>query len=118
MMLSDCYLNIFLHREKTQYLISFDCFSTFALSDLTDATCYEKGFSAYYSGKVNITQSGILCARWDSDEFYQDFSEEENYCRDLDGAGFPWCLSSAPGVRWERCNIYTCSKLFHFHISS
>ncbi|XP_056001724.1 uncharacterized protein LOC125653240 [Ostrea edulis] len=79
--------------------------------DLTDATCYEKGFSAYYSGKVNITQSGILCARWDSDEFYQDFSEEENYCRDLDGAGFPWCLSSAPGVRWERCNIYTCNEL-------
>nr|XP_034305994.1 plasminogen isoform X2 [Crassostrea gigas] len=77
---------------------------------LTDDKCYEEG--TFYLGKINVTETGYTCRRWDSEDsdVYQVFGQLENYCRSPDGAPFPWCLSTAPGKRWEKCRIPICGS--------
>ena len=78
--------------------------------DLTDDECYEEGKGRTYLGKINVTESGFPCRPWDSEDafVYEVFKGQENYCRSPDNAPFPWCLSSAPGRRWEKCRIPVC----------
>lgn len=80
------------------------------LCPITNDDCYEKGSGFMYTGKIAVTETGYACRRWDSEEAYAVFGELENYCRSPDGAEFPWCLSTAPGKRWERCNIPVCGQ--------
>lgn len=78
---------------------------------ITDDKCYEEGKSNAYNGKINVTETGYTCLRWDSEakKEYQMF-HLENYCRSPNGAPFPWCLSTAPGKIWEKCQIPICGK--------
>jgi hypothetical protein len=82
----------------------------FSFLAITDDQCYEENKGVLYTGKVNLTETGYPCRRWDSEEAYETMSGLANYCRAPDGATFPWCLSSAPGKRWEKCNVPICGK--------
>lgn len=79
---------------------------------ITDEQCYEEGKGISYLGKINVTETGYACRRWDSEAVfvYQVFEHLENYCRSPDGAPFPWCLSTAHGKRWEKCQIPICGS--------
>lgn len=79
---------------------------------ISDEQCYEEGKGTAYLGKINVTETGYACRRWDSEAVfvYQVFEHLENYCRSPDGAPFPWCLSTAPGKRWEKCQIPICGR--------
>jgi len=74
-----------------------------------------------YRGTVNVTKSGIPCARWDSDEPHRHRRknnpavnpdaglENNNYCRNPDLAeSGPWCYTTDPDVKMESCMIPSC----------
>jgi len=65
-----------------------------------------------YNGKVSRTESGIKCAKWNQPvhrnkphKYRQN--ESDNYCRnpDNDTVNGPWCYTTDPNKRWEKCNI-------------
>ena len=35
----------------------------------------------------------------------------ENYCRDPDNFGYPWCFTTDPNKKRERCEIPDCRQL-------
>lgn len=78
---------------------------------ITDDKCYEEGKGNAYHGKINVTETGYACRRWDSEglQGHQMF-DLKNYCRSPNEAPFPWCLSTAPSKRWEKCQIPICGK--------
>lgn len=87
-------------------------FAFFEYKAISDVQCYEEGKGTAYLGKINVTETGYACRRWDSEDsdVYRVFGQLENYCRSPDGAPFPWCLSTAPGKRWEKCQISICGE--------
>ncbi|KAK3589344.1 hypothetical protein CHS0354_009985 [Potamilus streckersoni] len=76
--------------------------------------------SQTYTGKRNCTISGRTCQAWISthphDHFYnshhfpdRSVSEAGNYCRDPNGSGTLWCLTTDRNVRYEPCDIPSCN---------
>ncbi|CAG0900087.1 unnamed protein product [Darwinula stevensoni] len=80
-----------------------------------------------YIGRVNKTESGKECLRWDSqpngkpDDFFPNVTYDghftnldawshKNYCRNPSGKERPWCfVSHQMGVQWEYCDIPMCT---------
>ncbi|XP_041354676.1 plasminogen-like [Gigantopelta aegis] len=70
-----------------------------------------------YAGRKMTTESGITCQRFDQQTphehsrtnpaSYPDASlaAAENFCRDPDGEGFPWCYTMDPDIRFRSCGI-------------
>ncbi|KAK9889022.1 hypothetical protein WA026_004308 [Henosepilachna vigintioctopunctata] len=77
-----------------------------------------KGRGRFYQGKVNVTESGILCQRWDSQSphthvsppnVFPELENSENFCRNAGGEEVkPWCYTSNGTKRWEYCDIPLC----------
>lgn len=97
-------------------ILAFNKLLFFKFKAVTEDKCYEEGKGNTYLGKINVTETGYVCRRWDSEDVfvYQMFEHLENYCRSPDGAPFPWCLSKAPGKRWEKCQIPICGTFMLF----
>lgn len=67
---------------------------------------------------MNVTASGLLCQRWDSQvphshnyppNVFPEMENSENYCRNAGGdEKLPWCYTSDTTKRWEYCNITRC----------
>ena len=71
-----------------------------------------------YRGKVNMTRTGILCQKWDTNSphthdkksaAYPNAGIEGNECRnpDTEPQG-PWCYTSSPSTRWDYCAVEMC----------
>ncbi|KAL4219104.1 hypothetical protein ACF0H5_021687 [Mactra antiquata] len=84
-----------------------------------DNHCYSTPNNLGYNGTVAVTINGQSCQNWADqtphshpyDATYMpesSLSEAVNYCRDPEGAGFHWCYTTYPGIRWEPCDIYPC----------
>jgi len=82
--------------------------------------CVEPGTDngASYRGDVAVTESGIVCQRWDSrignsgtpyPESYPDAGLDENYCRNFDDSDGPWCYTHEGTNMWELCDSPICS---------
>eukprot|EP00064_Thunnus_orientalis_P016169 superscaffoldBa00003147_g16232 len=72
-----------------------------------------------YRGKVDHTESGKDCQRWDSarphkhhfqPKKYKDKDLKDNYCRNPDNRMRPWCYTTDPKTPWEYCNITVCDS--------
>ncbi|XP_062585892.1 uncharacterized protein LOC134247569 [Saccostrea cucullata] len=63
-----------------------------------------------YLGRINVTVSGRSCQAWASQSPHTHSSSNlpENYCRNPDGEGAPWCYTTDPNKRWELCDIPDC----------
>ncbi|KAI8504761.1 hypothetical protein Bbelb_178790 [Branchiostoma belcheri] len=80
--------------------------------------CYE-GDGASYRGTANVTKSGRACQYWSNQtththantpENHPSSGLEENYCRNPNGTGYPWCYTQDPDVRDEECVIPRCDN--------
>ncbi|XP_047245164.1 hepatocyte growth factor a isoform X2 [Girardinichthys multiradiatus] len=77
----------------------------------TTLSCIQ-GDGKNYRGTMNITPEGVTCQRWDS-QFPHNHSFlpinfkckdlRENYCRNPDGADYPWCFTTDPNQRIAKC---------------
>ncbi|XP_040031192.2 hepatocyte growth factor a isoform X1 [Gasterosteus aculeatus] len=84
--------------------------------NVTTSCVQEKGTD--YRGTMNVTPEGVRCQRWDSQSphnhsflpqnfrcnfrmCYRDL--RENYCRNPDGADYPWCFTTDPSQRTANC---------------
>ncbi|CAG5927518.1 unnamed protein product [Menidia menidia] len=72
-----------------------------------------------YQGKVDHTESGKECQRWDSvrphkhhfqPKKYREKHLKDNYCRNPDNRLRPWCYTMDPKTPWEYCNITVCDS--------
>ncbi|XP_029019568.1 hepatocyte growth factor a isoform X2 [Betta splendens] len=72
-----------------------------------------------YRGKVDHTEGGRECQRWDSarphkhrfqPKRYKDKDLKDNYCRNPDNRLRPWCFTMDPKTPWEYCNITLCES--------
>ncbi|XP_056878848.1 hepatocyte growth factor a isoform X1 [Takifugu flavidus] len=72
-----------------------------------------------YRGKVDHTESGKECQRWDSarphkhpfqPKKYRGKDLKDNYCRNPDNRLRPWCYTMDPTTAWEYCNITVCDS--------
>jgi len=73
-----------------------------------------------YRGNVAVTESGIVCERWDKKTFgVQLYTEkypntgldDNNYCRNPDGEVGPWCFHvDRLDASWERCDVPRCGE--------
>ncbi|XP_056281007.1 hepatocyte growth factor a [Pseudoliparis swirei] len=70
-----------------------------------------------YRGKLDHTESGKECQRWDSrkpnkhhfqPKKYRHRDLRDNYCRNPDNRFRPWCFTLDPNTLWEYCNITVC----------
>ncbi|XP_041819914.1 hepatocyte growth factor a isoform X1 [Chelmon rostratus] len=70
-----------------------------------------------YRGRMDHTESGKECQRWDSTrphkhhfqpKKYRDKDLKDNYCRNPDNRLRPWCYTMDPKTPWEYCNITVC----------
>ncbi|XP_041372551.1 plasminogen-like [Gigantopelta aegis] len=74
-----------------------------------------------YTGRKVTTENGITCQRWDAQTphkhdkiFTYLFPEDsiaaaENFCRNADNNGSPWCYTVDPKTRWQECGIQLCT---------
>ena len=97
----------------------FLCLSICSFYLFLSLDCYnvdDQGIN--YNGTVNTTVSGWTCQAWDlttphSHPFtslYRPYLEDHNYCRNPEGRGTqPWCYTTEPSVRWEYCDVPSCS---------
>ncbi|XP_056133728.1 hepatocyte growth factor a [Lampris incognitus] len=87
-------------------------------TDINETTTCIQGKGANYRGTMNLSPEGVTCQRWDS-QFphnhsyipenykcnvcvcYRDL--RENYCRNPDGASYPWCFTTDPNQRIANC---------------
>ncbi|XP_066266533.1 scavenger receptor cysteine-rich type 1 protein M130-like [Branchiostoma lanceolatum] len=79
--------------------------------------CYT-GDGSDYRGRVNVTENGYTCQRWDvqvphyhvySPDRFPQYGLEENYCRNPGNGYKPWCYTTSPGVRIEYCDVRECA---------
>ncbi|XP_055087883.1 hepatocyte growth factor a isoform X2 [Periophthalmus magnuspinnatus] len=72
-----------------------------------------------YRGRVDHTEGGRECQRWDSvrphkhlfqPKKYRDKNLKDNYCRNPDNRLRPWCYTMDPKIPWEYCNITVCDS--------
>ncbi|XP_041356429.1 plasminogen-like [Gigantopelta aegis] len=75
---------------------------------------------AAYTGRRMTTTSGITCQRFDQQTPHghsrtnpaafsvTSLSELENFCRDPDWNGTPWCYTVDPSIRFLSCGIPLC----------
>ncbi|XP_039648438.1 hepatocyte growth factor a isoform X1 [Perca fluviatilis] len=93
-------------------------------TDVNVTTSCVQGKGTDYRGTMNVTPEGVTCQRWDSQlphnhsflpqnfkcnlcMCFRDLSE--NYCRNPDGADYPWCFTTDPNQRIANCtNIPRC----------
>ncbi|XP_041356428.1 plasminogen-like [Gigantopelta aegis] len=73
-----------------------------------------------YTGRKITTTSGITCQRFDQQTPHghiqtnpaafsvTSLSEVENFCRDPDRTGFPWCYTVDRSIRFVSCGIPLC----------
>ncbi|XP_070848307.1 hepatocyte growth factor-like [Chaetodon trifascialis] len=81
-------------------------------TDVNATTSCVQGKGTDYRGTMNVTPEGVTCQRWDS-QFPHNHSFlpqnfkckdlRENYCRNPDGADFPWCFTTDPNQRIANC---------------
>ncbi|XP_071085879.1 hepatocyte growth factor-like [Haliotis cracherodii] len=81
---------------------------------------------AFYNGTSNVTLSGRECQMWAAHTPHKHYDrgvspghfgtgetmdEVANYCRVVlpDPVDTPWCYTTNPSKRWERCNITECT---------
>ncbi|KAK3604330.1 hypothetical protein CHS0354_021130 [Potamilus streckersoni] len=86
-----------------------------AFEDALD-DCFIESYE--YTGTRNCTEHGIVCMNWSSksphDHIKNDFidgsiEKAENYCRDPDGTGQPWCYTVDPNIRYQNCTVPRCN---------
>ncbi|XP_078612623.1 uncharacterized protein LOC144882595 [Branchiostoma floridae x Branchiostoma japonicum] len=79
--------------------------------------CYT-GDGRDYRGRVNVTENGYTCQRWDvqvphyhvySPDRFPQYGLEENYCRNPGNGYKPWCYTTSPSVRIEYCDVRECA---------
>ncbi|XP_046377806.2 plasminogen-like [Haliotis rufescens] len=80
----------------------------------------------FYNGTLDVTLSGRECQRWADHTTHnhpgngdapgsfatgETMEEVANYCRVVlsDAVDTPWCYTTDPTKRWERCNITECA---------
>ncbi|KAM6470315.1 hepatocyte growth factor-like protein isoform 1-T1 [Liasis olivaceus] len=72
-----------------------------------------------YRGFVDHTVSGTECQRWDLQHphkhpylpnKYPDKGLADNYCRNPDSSGQPWCYTVDPAKEREFCHIHKCTE--------
>ncbi|KAL3862428.1 hypothetical protein ACJMK2_008394 [Sinanodonta woodiana] len=84
--------------------------------------CYTAGNSSTYHGHRTCTLSGKTCQRWDSQTPHShsftavnfpdgSLALANNYCRDPDGTGSPWCFTTDSAVVRESCNVLVCTSV-------
>ena len=63
-----------------------------------------------YNGTLNVTMHGKTCQAWTSQfpHQHEHCTEEQNFCRAVDGKAFPWCFTTDPDVRWQYCDVPIC----------
>uniref|UniRef100_A0A8C9Y544 Hepatocyte growth factor a n=1 Tax=Sander lucioperca TaxID=283035 RepID=A0A8C9Y544_SANLU len=94
------------------------CNITVEDTDVNVTTSCVQGKGTDYRGTMNVTPEGVTCQRWDSQSPHthsflpQNFKCKdlrENYCRNPDGADYPWCFTTDPNQRIANCtNIPRC----------
>ncbi|XP_066996818.2 tyrosine-protein kinase transmembrane receptor Ror2 [Anabrus simplex] len=80
-----------------------------------------RGRGRFYQGTMNVTKSGLPCQYWDIQEphshnrppdVFPEMQNAENYCRNAGGEEpSPWCYTTDPNVRWQRCDIPVCDDM-------
>uniref|UniRef100_A0A1I8J9L7 C-type lectin domain-containing protein n=1 Tax=Macrostomum lignano TaxID=282301 RepID=A0A1I8J9L7_9PLAT len=77
-----------------------------------------------YFGRLNVTSSGYTCQNWESNTPHvpntdcqnagyfpvNNKTASKNYCRNCDNTNRFWCYTTNPSVRWQSCQIYSCSR--------
>ena len=62
-----------------------------------------------HNGTVNMTISGRKCQRWDRqwphEHRYHHLADQENYCRDPNDNGAPWCFTMDSTQLTEFCLV-------------
>ncbi|XP_069028459.1 plasminogen [Embiotoca jacksoni] len=95
----------------------------------SSAVLYEKneyllecvnGIGTDYRGTKTKTKSAKLCQRWEAKFPHRPnvtpqsnprADLESNFCRNPDGdSGGPWCYTTDPSIRWEHCNVSSCTE--------
>ncbi len=84
--------------------------------------CFWLDDATDYMGRINITESGITCQRWDqqvphshplTEGHYfpdRDVTLAENYCRNTENIPRIWCYTTNPDVRWATCAVPRCDR--------
>ena len=91
--------------------------------------CKMTGKGGEYRGTISTTRKGVKCQRWDehfphrhdsiTPKKYPNSGLDENYCRNPDGEGLPWCYTSSNEQRWDYCDVPMCkSKALSYEIPS
>ncbi|XP_078684409.1 apolipoprotein(a)-like isoform X2 [Branchiostoma floridae x Branchiostoma belcheri] len=82
--------------------------------------CYDDcylGNGGDYRGRINVTSSGRICQRWDTQtphahsrtpDNYPTSGLVDNYCRNPDNDTRPWCYTIDPTARVEYCPLGSC----------
>ena len=91
-----------------------------------DNECQEGNpLGANYSGKMNVTASGISCQFWLASQphvpKYTDVGKEgdteageHNHCRNPNGElGGVWCYTTDPDKPWEYCSVPICDATYN-----
>ncbi|KAL4231380.1 hypothetical protein ACF0H5_008959 [Mactra antiquata] len=97
------------------------CDVTRCETEWNDDFCYHFNETASdYDGSLDTTVTGKTCQSWYSqyphEHDYTNPSQfhgssiysSQNYCRDPEGWGLPWCYTTDPNSRWEVCDIFKC----------
>ena len=77
-----------------------------------------------YMGTLDVTNTGIICQRWDTnsphyhgmnyESYFPDDNMDDaaNHCRNPDlMSGGPWCYTIDSSVRWQYCDVPWCGEL-------
>ncbi|CAG0886095.1 unnamed protein product [Darwinula stevensoni] len=95
--------------------------------------CRKTAKGKEYIGKMNKTENGNDCLRWDSrpyptpkdfqsllsfEEHFlnEDPGSHENYCKNPALRERPWCFISNPDIIWEFCDIPICEDPGEFSL--
>lgn len=72
-------------------------------------------------GNESTTKDGHECQMWSEQtphkhkemlEFFPQYRDAENYCRNAGGdQSHPWCYTTDPKIKWQKCSIPSCGKM-------